>query len=69
MTNTAMLEKIISESGYKKNYIAKVLGMTPYSLSRKINNVSEFSSSEIKGLCELLSIQELDEKEAIFFAG
>ena len=35
MTNTAMLEKIISESGYKKNYIAKAFVLlVPLCLSK-----------------------------------
>lgn len=68
MTDTARLERVISESGYKKSYIAKVIGLTPATLSRKIRNSSEFKASEIEGLCRLLGINDPGVKAAIFFA-
>lgn len=68
MTNTALLEEVIKRSGYKKSYIAKMIGLTAYGLAKKINNVNEFKTSEINGLCELLKIDSLEEKERIFFA-
>ena len=68
MTNTALLEKFIETSGYKRSYIAKALGITPYSLAHKIHNRSEFKSSEISALCLLLGIETLETKEAVFFA-
>ena len=68
MTNTEMLERSIAESGYKKSYIAKVIGIVPETLGRKIRNESEFTASEIAALCELLGITSLKEKECIFFA-
>ena len=67
MTNTSLLEKIISESGYKKSYIAGCLGISAYALSLKINNKSEFWASEIDTLCRLLGIKTKD-RMAIFFA-
>lgn len=68
MTNTDLLEKRIRESGLKKSYIAKVLGITLKTLANKIMNRCEFKASEIDALCELLGITDLAEKEAIFFA-
>ena len=68
MTNTELLERAIAASGYKKSYIAKVIGIGPETLGRKIRNNSEFTASEITALCELLGITSLKEKEAIFFA-
>lgn len=67
MTNTTMLEQYIENSGYKKSFIAQQIGLTAYSLSRKINNKSEFKAREITALCEILKITAKD-KEAIFFA-
>ena len=68
MTNTPMLEKYIEESGYKRNFIAKQIGLkSAYGLARKINNKSEFKASEIETLCKLLKIGAKD-KNAIFFA-
>jgi len=68
MTNTALLEQIIEKSGFKKSYIAKSIGITAYSLAKKIRNENEFKASEINGLCNLLKIETADEKERIFFA-
>lgn len=68
MTNTVLLEQKISQSGYKKSYIAKVIGLTAYSLAKKVRNESEFKAKEINLLCDLLSIDSLEEKERIFFA-
>lgn len=69
MTNTELLNKKIEESGYKRNYIAKAIGLkSAYGLSKKINNETEFKATEINALCELLKIDSLEEKERIFFA-
>ena len=68
MTNTTLLEKYIDESGLKRSYIAKVIGITAYSLAKKIRNESEFKASEINGLCNLLKIDSAEDKEQIFFA-
>lgn len=67
MTNTALLEKYIEASGYKRSYIAKRIGITSYSLARKIDNKSEFKGSEIDILCKLLNI-DVENRMAIFFA-
>ena len=70
MRNTELLEKKIEESGYKRNYIAKAIGLkSTFGLANKINNVTEFKASEINILCDLLKIETAEEKEAIFFAG
>lgn len=68
MTNTKLLNEHIEKSGYKKSYIAKVLGLSAYGLAKKIQNETEFKASEINALCGLLGIVKPEEKEAIFFA-
>lgn len=67
MTNTAKLRKRIEESGLKYKFIAKSLGLTYLGLQKKINNDSEFKASEIAILCKILNINNLQEKEDIFF--
>ena len=69
MTDTARLEAIIRESGLKKSYIAKVLGIAPETLTRKIKNVCEFKGSEIDALGEMLGIDSPEDRCAIFFVG
>lgn len=68
MTDTYRLKEIIDKSGYKRKFIADKLGITPFGLDKKINNVTEFKASEIDVLCNLLQIKTLVEKERIFFA-
>lgn len=68
MTNTVLLEERIQASGYKKSYIAKVLGLTRYGLSLKIQGVTEFKAGEITAMCELLGIDDWQERDRIFFA-
>lgn len=69
MTNTELLEQKITDSGYKKSFIAKAIGLkSAFGLSNKIKNKTEFKASEINALCNLLKIESVEEKEAIFFA-
>ena len=68
MTNTVLLEEKITKSGLKKSYIAKAIGLSPYGLTLKIQNVNEFKASEIEKMCILLGIDDLEERCAIFFA-
>ena len=68
MTNSKMLRDIIAESGLKLSHIAEKLNISSYCLSKKINNENEFKPSEILVLCNIMFIEKLEEKEAIFFA-
>ena len=67
MTNIEKLKKRIKDAGLKKGYIAKVLGIDPSTLSRKLAGKSDFTAREIDILCNLLGIDTLEEKEEIFF--
>lgn len=68
MTNTAELERLISESGLKKSYIAKAINLSRQGFKNKCENKTPFTSKEIIGLCEVLNITKLTDKERIFFA-
>lgn len=68
MTNTALLEEAIRESGLKKVYLAKKVGLTAAGFYNCCNNKAEFKASQINTLCDLLGIEDLARKEAIFFA-
>lgn len=68
MTNTKALKQKIKESGLKIGYITEKLDISYHWLKKKIENEVEFKASEIQILCELLSITNAKEKEAIFFA-
>ena len=68
MTDSTRLNELIKESGYKLYFIANYLGLSVYGFSRKKNNLSEFTPSEIDKLCDLLHIDSLEDRFAIFFA-
>lgn len=68
MTNTKELKRKIRESGLKIGFIAEKLDVSYHWLNKKINNEIPFKAYEIQILCEVLSISDLEEKEAIFFA-
>lgn len=56
MTKTITLENKIKECGYKKCYIAAQLGISSYSLARKINNKSPFTADEVASLAKVLRL-------------
>ncbi len=67
MTDTNALKKIISQSGLKKNFICKKIGLSMQGFLRKLNNESDFRQGEIKKLCEVLDI-DASQRDKIFFA-
>ncbi len=68
MTDTYKLKCLILKSGLKLKYIALEMGITYYSLQKKINNIVEFKASEITQLSNILNINDSRIKESIFFA-
>ena len=69
MTNLELLEAKIAQSGKKKAYLAKKVGLTPAGFRNCCLNRSEFRVSQVLILCEELNIDSLEERQAIFFAG
>lgn len=68
MTDTIELERVIAESGLKKSYIAKVIGLSRQGLRNKILNVQPFTTREVQILCDLLQIRDMALREKIFFS-
>ncbi len=68
MTDTIKLEDKIAASGLKKNYIAEQMGITRFTLHNKVTGKTEFNATEIKSLCNVLGIEDLREREDIFFS-
>ena len=68
MTNTELLEKKISESGKKKEYLASKCGLSRQGFKNCITNKAYFNTKQVKILCAELNIVSLKEREAIFFA-
>lgn len=67
MTNSDKLKEKIQMSGLKMKYVAAYLGVSYQTLNRKINNITDFTSTEIQNLCVLLRIDSLEERQDIFF--
>lgn len=68
MTNSKRLRDLINKRGFKLKFVAEHLGLSAYGLCLKIDNKSEFKTSEVAALCELLEIKSLEQREAIFFS-
>ena len=66
MTDSELLRKIIKKSGYKMYKIAEELGISPYSLQKKIDNVVDFKVTEVRTLAEFLGLNK-DQVNSIFF--
>lgn len=60
------LKKIINEKGLKYSFLTKKLGIAYNTLCRKLNGKSEFKSSEIAILSEILGITDTDKIINIF---
>ena len=67
MTDTLRLRQRIKEAGYRLGYVAEVLGISQYTLQKKLDNDSEFKISEVDALSKLLGLTP-QEKNALFFA-
>ena len=68
MTNYELLNEKIRLSGKKKEYLAKCLGLSRQGFRNCCKGLSEFKAGQVQILCDELGINELAEKEAIFFA-
>lgn len=64
----ALLNRKIEESGITKVYLAKKLGITPQGLYNKLSGIYDWRRSEVETLCEVLHIDDADERSRIFFA-
>ena len=67
MTNTKELNKVIKESGLRKEKIACELGISLGSLNNKIANRTSFYVGEIEALKRILKLNE-KQFNNIFFA-
>lgn len=67
MTDTERLREAIKQRGLKIGWIAEQMGLAPWSFTRKMNNVTDFTAREIQLCSALLGIGKR-ERNAIFFA-
>ena len=67
MTDLSLLNSKIENSGMKKVFLAKQLGISPQAFHMKTIGKNEFNSNQIQILCKVLGITP-KEMKAIFFA-
>lgn len=67
MTDTTALREWIYSKGLKMKKIAAVMGITPYSLQKKIDNYTEFKASEITVFVTYFGMDK-SIRDAIFFS-
>lgn len=68
LVNSELLNKKITETGKTRKYLAFKCGIAPQTLWNKVNNIHDFTSTEVLTLCKELNIRSLSERERIFFA-
>lgn len=64
MTNTLKLKALLIERGYTQANLADEIGISTYTMNKKINNKVEFKMSEIEKISRILRISNKDD---IFF--
>ena len=68
MVDSLKLKAAMLAQGITAEVLADNIGISQQSLSYKINNKREFKATEIKKICDILSLS-LQDRELIFFAG
>lgn len=66
MVNTLKLKGKMAELGYNQKDVAKQLGISPATVSQKLNNVRPMTLLEANTLSEFLEIEDKDFKEYFF---
>ena len=56
--NTNLLKGAIASNGITQKELAKIIGMSNNSLSRKIQGQREFTLGEVVSICKALNISE-----------
>ncbi len=67
MTDSKRIKELMREKHTSCSEIAKKLGTSGCLIEKKINNDAEFRYDEIIFICKILKIEDLKERNAIFF--
>ncbi|MBR2132239.1 MAG: hypothetical protein IJ955_06840 [Oscillospiraceae bacterium] len=68
MTDSKLIRDVIRDRGLKIKYIAKEMGLSPYGLQKKMDNISEFKVSEVEAFCSAVGGLDIQARQRIFFA-
>lgn len=66
MANTEMIRAYIRESGYKLQFVARALQISPNALSQKLQGNTQFKVDEAERLSTMLGLNMM-ERDACFF--
>lgn len=61
--NMELLEERINESGYKREFIAKELGLSRHGLYAKLKNPERWKVSEMVTVVKLLNLTKSDSRQ------
>lgn len=61
------LKKIMSESGYTRNYIAGWLGLSVAGMNKKLNGTTEFNADEMEKLIRLFKLKYKEIKRIFLY--
>lgn len=67
MTNKELFNKVLSEKGVTKSFLARKCGITRQHFYAMENGRGEFKGKHIRAICEALRIEDGDLIDAIFF--
>ena len=67
MTNAKEFKVALMRNGITMTQLSEMVHITLATLSRKVNNLSEFTVSEVKTISDILNLS-VDDRERIFFA-
>lgn len=68
MLNKNLLKGAIARAGITQRQLAENIGMTPNTMSSRMQGVSHFDTEEIDKICNVLKISDNDEKANIFLS-
>lgn len=68
MINKNRLRSAIVSAGYTQKRLASEIGMSKNTISAKINGKGYFNTQEIDNICNILGINDCNEKTKIFLS-
>lgn len=68
MIDTLKLKALLMLQGLTQEDLAKYLGLSTQTINMKLNNKRSFKLQEINKICNLLKIDDLQQRFLIFFA-
>lgn len=65
--NALKIKAAVVESGYSQTALAKEMNMSKNTLNAKLNGIRDFTTSEVRSMCQILCIPK-EQIPNIFFA-